>query len=369
MITLLEQNPIFRSILDQVNIGIYFIDESGRFSFVNKYILDILGCPEDELIGTDPLDIIHPDERQRIRGEMSKRLSGKDVKSSYTTKVLNNKGKTFDIALDVASISDDKMQIIGIIGFVRDISQQLLSRRERIRFEQQALLIEKLAALGRIATTVVHQINNPLEAIKNYIYLVKDELILNKETRDMFQRMENEVFRIAKLTRQIVDFALPRTTEFINYNINNLLEEILFLMGREIKSSNVTLKTNFDSSLPVVKILPDQLKQALINIVFNALEAMPDGGQLHVTTESVDNSVEICVSDTGTGIAKDNFSKIFDPFFSTKDEHKFMGLGLSVSLHVIHGHEGHIRVESEVDRGTSIIVSLPAADLVSRQIG
>ncbi|MBN2385270.1 PAS domain S-box protein [bacterium] len=362
MISLLDQNPLLRNLLDQANIGIFLINEQSTFSFVNKQITQKLNVPEHELIGTDPALIIHPEERDRISQAMAKRLSGDSDSASFHTRVSAKDGRTIDIALDVSTVRDNDNNVRGIIGFVRDISVQVNAQRERLLFENQALLIEKLAGIGRLATTVVHQINNPLEAIKNYIYLIREEFSDHDQAKEMLNHIENEVFRIAQLTRQIVDFAGPTAPHFLNYNINHLLEDIIFLMDKEIRTHNVVLKTQFENAIPPVKLLPDQMKQALINILFNALEAMPNGGNLEIQTEKIENGVEVRITDSGTGIAKVHIMKIFDPFFSTKDSRKFIGLGLSVSLHIINRHEGHIRVESEVDRGTSIIISLPAAE-------
>ncbi|MFC1849626.1 nitrogen regulation protein NR(II) [candidate division CSSED10-310 bacterium] len=357
--TILNENPLFKTILNQANMGIYVLDTNGLFSFVNHYFHDLYGSSDTKFENSDPLELIVPEEREKLRQKLKSHLTGTNERESYISRAIKNKGQEIDIALDVASLRNNEGQIIGVLGFVRDITQHVQTMKERKRFEEQALMIEKLAALGRLATTVVHQINNPLEAIKNYLYLLKGECGQVEANKDMIEKIEHEVFRIAKLTRQIVEFAVPTSTKFPALDIVCLLEETLFLMDKKIRTYNVTVSEDFVDPPPQVQGSPYELKQAFLNIIFNALEAMPEGGTLSLDVENIGSNVEIRISDTGSGITKENLKKIFDPFFSTKDPAQYMGLGLSVSFHIIHNHGGAMRVESEPHKGSCVIISLP----------
>lgn len=356
----LLNGQLFEFVLNQANIGIYVLDEKGKFVLTNDYLCKIVGYDSSELLQKDPLFLIEPSEKSRIRTELKKRLTGYRERASYHTIVVNSKGKELDIALDVSTLNDREGRVIGVLGFVRDITGNMKQLKERRRFEEQALMIEKLTALGRLATTIVHQINNPLEAMKNYLYLLKEDLEDDPDMQLMISKIEQELFRIAGMTSQIIDFAVPTTDRFLQYDITLLMDETLKLMDKKIRNSNVELDIEFDDELPTIKGAPDQLKQAFINIIFNALESMENGGTLSIRVEKSGPHLELRFSDTGQGISGSDLKDIFDPFFSTKDPEQYVGLGLSVCLLIIHNHGGMLRVESEPGRGSCVIVTLPA---------
>jgi two-component system, NtrC family, sensor kinase len=357
--SILKNDTLSKTILDQVNIGVYLLDLQGKFAYVNPALADMVEYPMEEMIGRSPLDAIPLSEKEKIFRSLKERLDGRQDKASYITKLICRTGREIDISIDTTNLYDKDGKNVGILGFARDITQSQEIKKQRQWLESQAFMIEKLTVLGRLATTVVHQINNPLEAMKNYLYLLKTEFPEQDSKRVMIETIEGEIFRIARLTHHLVQFAIPSSTEYASFDLLHLLEETLFVMDKKIRNCQVFVETNLPPTLPLMRGLPDQLRQAFINLIFNALEAMENGGSLTITVDQRESDVEIRFHDTGIGIRREDVSRIFDPFFTTKDPNQSFGLGLSVTLKIIHNHGGTITVESEAMRGSCFIVSLP----------
>lgn len=359
MQSLFDQYPLLKTLLDQTTIGIYLLDIEGKFSYVNRSLTEMIGYPAVDTLGGSPLEAVPLAEREIVSRELKDRLSGKKDKSSYITRLVIREGREIDVSLDSNTLYDQNGRIIGVLGFVRDITQSLELAKHRQWFETQAFTIEKLKALGRLATTVVHQINNPLEAMKNYLYLLKTEFQENDSRYEMLATIEQEVFRIARLTHQLAEFAIPGSTEFILFDVCQLLEETLNLLDKKIRLAEVSIEKNCPTEPPLVRGLPDHLRQAFVNLIFNALEAMEGGGTLRISVTCSETEMELRFCDSGRGIPTEHLKKIFDPFFTTKDPSQFFGLGLSVTLQIVHNHGGSIRVESKKNKGTCFIINLP----------
>ena len=229
------------------------------------------------------------------------------------------------------------------------------------RADAQVLQSAKLAATGKLAASIAHEINNPLQSVQSCIYLVADSMAADGPNRQYLDIAREELDRIAKIVQRLADLYRPSQEGLRETDLNALLENVFALMGKRLQQSNVRLKRLLSGDLPSIVVVADQIKQVSFNLILNAMEAMPDGGELSVRTRFVPEQgnpcVEVIFEDTGVGIAPEAIERIFDPFYTTKA--KGTGLGLSISYDIVERHGGELRVDSTVGQGSVFTVSLP----------
>ncbi|HEY1587086.1 MAG TPA: ATP-binding protein [Polyangia bacterium] len=248
---------------------------------------------------------------------------------------------------------------IGALG--REFNAMAAALDER---EQRLIRSERLAAVGKIAAQITHEVRNPLSSIGLNAEMLEEET--SGEARKLARAIVKEVDRLTEITEEYLRFArLPRP-KLEREDLGELLKSLVAFMHQELEGRSVTVDARIEPSLPIAAD-EHQLRQALLNLLRNAVEAMRDGGRLTITAALVPSdggdgrSVELTISDTGEGIAPDHLAKIFDPFFSTKDGGT--GLGLALTQQIIVEHGGRIDVRSEPGRGTTFIVRLVAASI------
>jgi signal transduction histidine kinase len=228
----------------------------------------------------------------------------------------------------------------------------------------QLVQSEKLAALGRIVATVVHELNNPLQAIQNALYLVKTSDMLDQQSLDDLQIALNEASRMAEIIARLRDTYRPASREeFRLESLNAIIEEVRKLVASHLERNQVTFHFDSDPELPSILLIRDQIKQVLLNVCLNAVEAMRDGGHLIVRTrfDAKEKQISFAITDTGDGIPAEILPHIFDPFVTTKE--MGTGLGLAISYDIVQRHGGEISVQSQVGRGSTFTVRLPSERL------
>lgn len=248
-----------------------------------------------------------------------------------------------------------------------ETSQELQQMTHQARILHQ----DKMMSLGRLAASVAHEINNPLSGVLNYIRLmgriVATEAPGPKEThkfKSYLEIVEKEVQRCARIVSNLLTFARRSEVIFKPVDIRELIEQCLVLSGHRLELSNIETKIDISQPLPLIQGDANQLQQCLINLVFNAMDAMPDGGRLEIGARSNEDrrAVVITVTDNGCGIAPENLARIFDPFFTTKQEGKGTGLGLSTTYGIIEKHKGTIDAQSRPGQGATFTIKLPAEE-------
>ena len=250
--------------------------------------------------------------------------------------------------------------------------EQMVAERTRQLEETHKKLIhqDKMASLGKLSASVVHEINNPIAGILNLIMLMKrivEEDTISAEQINQFNKyltlMETETRRTSRIVSNLLAFSRQSKMELKSVNLNRLIEQTLFLNANLLKISGVKVKTHLDPDLPDLIGSEDQLQQVFMNLVSNAAEAIETkgGGSLSIQTRHSlrDGKLVIDFKDTGVGVSEKNVSKLFEPFFTTKKKGKGVGLGLSVAYGIIQEHGGSIYVESRAGEGTSFNVKLP----------
>jgi signal transduction histidine kinase len=220
----------------------------------------------------------------------------------------------------------------------------------------------KLAAIGELATNLAHEINNPLTSVLGYTSHLLKTLPLPDESRRKLQLMEQETLRVRKIIRNLLDFSRQRHSRMEAGDIAVPLREIVALLQGVAERSSVRFDVNYPATPVIVSMDQNELKQVFINIMNNALHAMPGGGDLQVRIASISGEAHVSFADTGQGIAADHLNKVFEPFFTTKQNENGTGLGLSISYRIVQNHGGRIEVGSEPRRGSVFTVVLPLAE-------
>lgn len=239
-----------------------------------------------------------------------------------------------------------------------NIMMDILSKQK----EMEKTLNEqtKLASLGVLASSVAHEVNNPLGVILGYITFLESKIDKNEKIFDYLLEMKRECQRCKKIVENFLNFAKIPKPNFQKVNINELLDEIINFVSNHPELKGIEIQKSFDESLSMILVDPDQIRQVAINLILNSANAIKPGkeGKIIVKTEKgMEGFVNIIFEDNGEGIPEENLKKIFDPFFSTKE--KGTGLGLAIVRQIIKQHLGNISIESKVKEGTTVYISLP----------
>jgi len=243
-------------------------------------------------------------------------------------------------------------------AYAQNLQSMVDDRTRELRAAQAQLIqSEKLAALGRLAAGIAHEVNNPLQPILNCLEVAIEDIENNQPVDVQGLRIaEQEVQRIKGIVSRLLDFARPTTGETVRVNLSELIDEVILFTQKQLERMQVQVIKRFQPVPPILGT-PAQLKQVLLNLVLNAAESMPEGGDLTIELFPDGGGVVVAVADTGMGIEPEALDRIFEPFFSTKSDGT--GLGLSVTYGIVQGHGGTITVESEKGKGSRFVVWLP----------
>lgn len=250
--------------------------------------------------------------------------------------------------------------------FAREVSlivEQKHAETEKYLLQEQLRHADRLATLGQLAAGVAHELNEPLASILGFSQLSAKESGLVDQTRQDLDRIVNAALHAREVIRKLLVFARETTPMRTELNVSELVEDGLFFLELRCKKAGIELIRNLSPSLPRLVADRSQLMQVLTNLVVNAVQAMPDGGRLTITTSPVGKYVQLTVEDTGSGMTDEVLKKAFNPFFTTKAVDQGTGLGLSVVHGIVSAHGGTVKVESKVGHGTTLIVRLPASPL------
>lgn len=341
----------FSEVIHRTVNPIQITNAEGKIIYANPAYVGISGYSRDDLIGKNPSVLSsgkHP--KDFWKKVWAKILTGQQ----WVGHVQNKKkdGTLFYSELVISPIIDEGKKVIGFLGAHRDITEQKM-------LEQQLVRSQKMETFGTLAAGIAHEVGNPLTSISSLVQILQrstnDEFI-----KDKLELVKNQINRITKIIRELVDFSRPSPHIEKDVNINNVVKEALNIVQYGKKVKNITFKINLEEELPQVSVVSDQLVQVFLNILMNAVDACEETpATISITTVKNRETVDIIMEDTGSGIAEHQLSKIFDPFFTTKEAGRGTGLGLWVSLGIVKNFGGDIHVESELGQGTKFVVSLP----------
>ncbi len=258
---------------------------------------------------------------------------------------------------------EDEMHIMG--GYLRNLMSEVTDSRSRLERGRDRLLVaEKLASVGKLAASVAHEIRNPLTAMKMWLFSIHEMARGNKEMVRRLGIVSEEIARLEHIVRDFLEFSRPPVPQCSPRDVGTVIDETLKLLEPRLQWGKVRVVRMARGALPPVIVDASQLKQVLLNLLGNAVDAMPCGGEIQISSAKETNAdghpmVVVRISDTGTGVPPDIQPRIFEPFFSTKESGT--GLGLSIAAQVMNHHGGTLVLESSTDKGTTFAVWLPIA--------
>jgi two-component system, NtrC family, sensor kinase len=335
------------NIIESLTVGVAVLDQAGAIIGWNRVLESVFSLTKGQVLGQKLEKILGPqnflalfpsDTQQdfRLLGEITLGLPGGDK-------------RTFDIAK--TPLLDNQMVPYGTIIVFEDIT-------EKIRLQQQLVTSEKLASIGLLSAGVAHEINTPLTGISSYVQMLQKKLT-DSHYNQILQKIEVQTDRVSRIVKNLLNFARnPSESAFHKVSIPDSLKEIVSLIEYKLKAMNIKLEMDL-APVKLIWAQGERLQQVFINIILNAIDAMPKGGTLRIAVEPQGSEVVVRIADTGTGIQPQHLPHIFDPFFTTKGIGKGTGLGLSISYAIINEHEGNIRVESEAGKGSCFTIAIP----------
>jgi PAS domain S-box-containing protein len=331
--------------------GIVATDNKGNIILFNEGAERIFGYTSGEVVGKKGLVDLYPSGRaENMEEALYGQFHGGPGKLvDYETSILNREGKEIPVWLSASLIYEDG-KALGAVGFFRDL-------RERKRLEKKVLETERLATIGQGVSYISHEIKNPLMVIGGFAQQVLRKPDQREKNEEKLELIVKEVGRLEEFLSEVTDITKPSKPKKVMTSINGLAEEVATLLGEELKMRRVTLNKSLDPKIPEILADPKQMKQVMLNIMKNAMEAMPEGGRLCVKSELQGDSIELGITDTGKGIAPEDLKTVFDPFVTTKP--KGTGLGLAISRKIVEDHEGRISLETKPGEGTACRITLP----------
>ena len=331
--------------------GIVGTDAKGNIVVFNERAEFIFGYSHEEVIGKMTMKELYPPGiAKKIEEDLyDEGFGGEGKLTNYETVILNKKGEQIPVWLSAALIYTEEGEKLGTVAVFRDLT-------EKKELEEKILRSERLATIGRGVSYICHEIKNPLIIIGGFTQQVLRS-IKDEKNRQKLEIVIEEIQRLHQFLIDISDFTRFVKPQLNLSHINAIIEEVSTLIEPTLKTKQIKIVKSLDSRIPQSLLDPRQIKQVLINIFKNGIEAMPDGGELSIKTELKGDNIEIRIRDTGKGIAPEDLERIFDPFFTTKSEGT--GLGLAISKKIIEDHKGAIAFESELGKGTTCVIALP----------
>ena len=357
---LLNNYSFQKQIIESSINGIIGCGADEKIKIFNNSMIKMLGYEKDEVVGEKYLkDLLAKGEEKRIKEALkSEDYGGVNKLALMESVLLDHKSLTIPVRLSASVLFDEGNQN-GVLICVRDLRE--LRRMERKMADQGRILHQdKMMSLGKLAASVVHEINNPLSGILNYLRLMIK--IINKgmtpeKTKKFSKYLDiatKETARCSQIVSNLLTFSRKSSLSYEAVDVKELIHRCTLISQHKLELQNITLAISVDSDIPFIMVDANQIQQCLINLIFNAIDAMPDGGAIDLAAryDLERNKVTIEVKDTGTGIDQKDLPHIFEPFFTTKDEGYGVGLGLSTVYGIMERHNGVVLVESPPGDGT-----------------
>lgn len=337
-------------VLESLPRGVLVVDRRGRIAGVNGRALKLLGLEERDLLGHEPGEVLKADDPFWHSLDPIDRLGDTGAGRVVEAKI---GARRVSFSVELAPFLDDSGQPAGTLALLED------PNRRPDGGENQA---DRLISLGELSACVAHEIRNPLTGIRTTIQFVERKLAPDDPKQEDLEAVISELDRIEKIIDDLLQFSRPQVGARVEADLNELLKRTLEALGPACEQAGVSVRVRPNPRLPPAMMDPDMIQQVLFNLISNALEAMPEGGTLKVTTttrrfRSGPRNLEVFLSDTGRGIAPEHMEKIFQPFFTTRATGT--GLGLPISLQIVRSHGGRITAWNRPRGGAIFRVSIP----------
>ena len=325
------------NIVESINVGVLVEDVDGRIVGWNRALEILTGRSRHDAIGRRTQNFIPSEFLQRLVE------SGQLYKQPWIGLTVN---------FSATSLVDKVGNTRGTLIIIDDIT-------DRVRLEDQLIQNEKLTSIGLLAAGVAHEVNTPLAVISSYSQMLRKEISPEDSRNKLLEKITKQTFRASEIVNSLLNFSRTNATEFTEVDVHQLITDTIALLQHQLKSGRIRVEQELGAECPITFGNAGRLQQVFLNLIVNARDAMPEGGELRVLTDTMNSKIEILVQDTGTGISPENIKKIYDPFFTTKAPGKGTGLGLSVSYGIVQEHGGTISVESKQGVGTTFRLELP----------
>ncbi len=366
----------FRSIVETSQDWIWEMSVSGKHTFSNARVADILGYSIDDFLLIDFLELVHQEDRQEITARLPQLISEKRGWRGWVLRWQHKDGSYRFLESNANPILNESGELVGFRGVDRDITERKTAEDERLNFEHKLLQAQKLESLGVLAGGIAHDFNNILTAIMGNISYAKMDHDVSQHAYEPLVRAEKAVKRAASLAKQLLVFSKGGEPVKKIISVRQAVADAVSLV---LSGSSVEAVIDLPSDLHTINADEGQISQAFNNIIINAVQAMPDGGKLTISAQNEaiaeGNSfglaggdyIKISFTDEGCGIAAEDMGRIFDPYFTNKSGGS--GLGLASTYTIIKKHGGHISVSSSPGKGATFIILLPGCDgLVSDEL-
>jgi nitrogen-specific signal transduction histidine kinase len=336
--------------VDAIDEGIALVDLNSQILRSNRTLADWLRSTPNDLVGKYCYQIIHgveapPDycPHQRALKDPTRICS-----AEFTEPHLNG-----SFLCTVYPFHDATGNFVGMVNVLKDITAQK-------RLQAHLIRSEKLAAVGQLATSLAHEINNPLQGIRGALELAREDIGDNPKPLEYLDMSQGEIDRLAKIVQRMLDFYRPATETAAPVDVRAVVEDILALSAKRVQHARVQVESEWEANLPLVNGFANQLKQVFLNLVLNAVDAMPNGGILRIRARLVEDTsrwLVVALTDSGEGIPPQDLDKVFDPFFTTKVNGT--GLGLAICQTIVSSQGGRLTVDSTLGQGSTFAVWLP----------
>jgi len=337
-----------QNIIESINAGVLACNLEGKIEAWNSALERLYGLRRSDVIGKT-LEEVFP---QELRHELAQVSDPHHTLSLYKFRLRNAQDSPLILNLSAVPLIGKENKVIGRLLIFTDLT-------ERVNLEDQLMQAEKLSSIGLLAAGVAHEVNTPLAIIASNAQLLMRQMDPDDARTRTLDKIIKQAFRASEIANNLLKFSRVSGSEYSDLDVNRVINETLSLVDPMLRAAKITVNAQLASSLPAVHGNSGKLQQVFMNLIMNARDAMPRGGELTIATEFENSSLHVEVSDNGVGIPADHLNKIFDPFFTTKTSSRGTGLGLAVTYGIIREHSGSIRVDSVVERGTTFRLEFP----------
>ncbi len=349
--TLAEIQAFTGLLIARLPVGIIATDRKGRLTTWNRAAARILGIAAEEAMGRDPEAVLPGRLKDFFTRAGDMRESGEDRGREAEVRICVNGSEVVLICYLIA-IRDKEGNYMGQVLLLSDVT-------ELKAMEKEMRQNERLAAVGRMAAGVAHEVRNPLSSVKGLALLLKDKFASTSRESEMASLLVQEVERMNRTISELLSFARPGTLDLAPVSLDELLRQAVRLIEADTASDAIATTLAVEEGLPEIMADRDRLNQVFINIMLNAVQSMEQGGELRVAARTVagGEAVEVTIGDTGCGMDPETMEQVFYPYFTTREGGT--GIGLAISQKIVSDHGGTIRMESEPGRGTLVTIELP----------
>jgi PAS domain S-box-containing protein len=339
------------NILESLNDGLAVVDREDRVLRWNRRLEELYGVRHEEAVGRRLDELFDQAFFTVLRSGRSESPEGA---AFYRVPLTTRHGPSRRLLVNVATtpLRDSDGAIAGTIVIVEDISA-------RVQLEEQLQISEKMASIGLLAAGVAHEVNTPLTGISSFTQMLLQNAEPDDPRTKVLEKIERQTFRAAKIVNGLLNLARPAQVDAGPVDVNNVINDVLSLLEHQFRTGRIQVRKELAVASPVVQGIEYKLQQVFLNLFLNARDAMPKGGWLTIATRAEGERAVVEVADTGSGIPEEQLSRIYDPFFSTKDIGKGTGLGLSITYGIVQEHGGTITCDSAVGQGTRFTLALP----------